>query len=779
MTAQSGPEFKLGFKALADQIPAVVGDPLEDEHWGANGDSLQQTSTGLMAWRKADNWTAFTNGSRTWINGPVGVQDRTNDQRFEWEGGSASSATPASDQGPGPTASEQQQSQARETQLRQSRLEQVAAQERQRAFRPTDILMFDFPDWGKLDVAARAHATIVGSAHQTNDPRQENYSDPSDSRLKYATQIAHRAGLRYMARISSDLSEPPEVLRSYNAWAVDIDNKPIFQPMDPPGRPWNSIFHPAFRQRVIDLAREIVDGDADIVNIDTWTLQRDVIYRGGDFSEYSMKAFREYLRLRYTPEVLRSLGIGDIDSFDYGDFIRKGYLSSYRANKPSVPLYHDFEDFLLQASKEFWSELIDTVKAYARQKGKSMPFTVNVPISENLGWYDLMVSGLPLQDKVDGFTSEYDYGAPASSRAATVYNLARSLGKPLSLQPNGGTSAELLSRPDVANLMKLYTAEAYASGGFTCVPHTDIVAGPRAWTLYSADLQAMSPYYDFISGHKQYYEGLASAARTAVLYSYATARQDERSNDSFFGISRLLLDAHYQYDVLFAGDNRWIEDKLSPDSPGQLDLVILPGTRNLSDRQVDLILDYIRRGGTILAFGDVGSQNERGGSRTGGDLGAMLLEGSHPYGQGHVVYVKSDLGAGYRSDRGEGVLGRVAGIMKTLVPAETQTNASRQVGLFTYWDAQGSTLLHLVNYDYDPTRQGFNRQTGIDVEVPLSSGLQGKDLAVFYSSPDGSGVQELKYGLAENSIRFQVPGLDTYGVLFVGERGVFPDKVSR
>jgi hypothetical protein len=92
--AQSKPEFKLGFKALADQAPEVVGEPIEAEHWGANGDSLQQTTTGLMAWRKADNWTAFTNGARTWINGPSGVQDRGNDERFDWEGDASVGGTP-------------------------------------------------------------------------------------------------------------------------------------------------------------------------------------------------------------------------------------------------------------------------------------------------------------------------------------------------------------------------------------------------------------------------------------------------------------------------------------------------------------------------------------------------------------------------------------------------------------------------------------------------------------------------------------------------------------
>ncbi len=84
--AQPSLQFQLGFRLLADQIPSIVGGPLEDEHHNpANGDALQQTTRGLMVWRKADNWTAFTDGSRTWVNGPAGVQERGNDERFDWE----------------------------------------------------------------------------------------------------------------------------------------------------------------------------------------------------------------------------------------------------------------------------------------------------------------------------------------------------------------------------------------------------------------------------------------------------------------------------------------------------------------------------------------------------------------------------------------------------------------------------------------------------------------------------------------------------------------------
>lgn len=86
-TAQAAEcRFVLGFATLRDLIGHdIVGPCLENEHYNAIGDSNQRTAGGLLAWRKADNWTAFTDGYRTWVNGPFGVQKRLNVQRFYWE----------------------------------------------------------------------------------------------------------------------------------------------------------------------------------------------------------------------------------------------------------------------------------------------------------------------------------------------------------------------------------------------------------------------------------------------------------------------------------------------------------------------------------------------------------------------------------------------------------------------------------------------------------------------------------------------------------------------
>jgi hypothetical protein len=78
-------KFVLGFATIAGLIPDQVGGCTDNQASGSNGDAIQHTTKGLLVWRKADNWTAFTDGYHTWVNGPYGVQERLNTQRFAWE----------------------------------------------------------------------------------------------------------------------------------------------------------------------------------------------------------------------------------------------------------------------------------------------------------------------------------------------------------------------------------------------------------------------------------------------------------------------------------------------------------------------------------------------------------------------------------------------------------------------------------------------------------------------------------------------------------------------
>ena len=91
-------EFVLGFDALRSLIaeaegPEKVGDCLGNQRLTADGTVVQQTTGGLMVGGQAGNWSSFTDGYRTWVNGPDGLQQRLNTERFAWEAPSAPATT--------------------------------------------------------------------------------------------------------------------------------------------------------------------------------------------------------------------------------------------------------------------------------------------------------------------------------------------------------------------------------------------------------------------------------------------------------------------------------------------------------------------------------------------------------------------------------------------------------------------------------------------------------------------------------------------------------------
>jgi hypothetical protein len=68
------PSFVLGFGQLKQRLGATMGDPLECEHVNAaNGDTLQQTTTGLAVYRPSSGELQFTDGWRHWALGSSGI----------------------------------------------------------------------------------------------------------------------------------------------------------------------------------------------------------------------------------------------------------------------------------------------------------------------------------------------------------------------------------------------------------------------------------------------------------------------------------------------------------------------------------------------------------------------------------------------------------------------------------------------------------------------------------------------------------------------------------
>lgn len=77
--------FSDGFQVLSTAVPAIVGTCTEQPRANADGAVSQRTTQGLLVWHREDNWSAFTDGTRTWVAGPFGVMVRRNTERFPWE----------------------------------------------------------------------------------------------------------------------------------------------------------------------------------------------------------------------------------------------------------------------------------------------------------------------------------------------------------------------------------------------------------------------------------------------------------------------------------------------------------------------------------------------------------------------------------------------------------------------------------------------------------------------------------------------------------------------
>jgi hypothetical protein len=73
------PAFVLGFARLKERLGPIMGEPIECEHVNpSNGDTLQQTTTGLAMYRPANGELEFTNGWEHWA--------LVGDQLLTWEG---------------------------------------------------------------------------------------------------------------------------------------------------------------------------------------------------------------------------------------------------------------------------------------------------------------------------------------------------------------------------------------------------------------------------------------------------------------------------------------------------------------------------------------------------------------------------------------------------------------------------------------------------------------------------------------------------------------------
>lgn len=136
----------------------------------------------------------------------------------------------------------------------------------------------------------------------------------------------------------------------------------------------------------------------------------------------------------------------------------------------------------------------------------------------------------------------------------------------------------------------------------------------------SRPLEPVHRFLQWHAAHGEHLTGTRSLARVALYHSSAsevhagaTHTGKQRAN-AFRGAYRLLLEGRVPFD--FVSDERMADEDAASLLAGY-DVIVLSDVACLSDREAEVLDDWVRKGGTIIATGETGLYDERGTARDG------------------------------------------------------------------------------------------------------------------------------------------------------------------
>ncbi|WP_165452690.1 alpha-amylase family protein [Paenibacillus thalictri] len=220
---------------------------------------------------------------------------------------------------------------------------------------------------------------------------------------------------------------------------------------------------------------------------------------------------------------------------------------------------------------------------------------------------------------------------------------------PVMLFGHLGTNNDLRYISSAAQETRLWMWEAISAGGsfWNCVfngQHPGKTYDRRN-ALLCADI------YEFMELNEEVLSGQETAGEVSVLYSRATNAalgNPDRSKDAYLthmmGLEQVLTDMHVQYRLL-------TDDKLNGETLAATKVLILANAACLSDREMDIIREYVRSGGKLIATHQTSLRQTDGTLRHDYALGDVL-------GCAFTGIVKDNSQWGYQYVRGEHPLTR-------------------------------------------------------------------------------------------------------------------------
>jgi hypothetical protein len=265
--------------------------------------------------------------------------------------------------------------------------------------------------------------------------------------------------------------------------------------------PWGCANHPEFRAGHVRAAVAAVEAGADVLQRDEPGQNKHALNWGGCFCEHCMVGFNRWLEKNGDPEVLQRLGVTDLATFDYREYLRvreapvgddfwrwkgdelKGYFARFQTESTV-------------AFNRWWREELD------RHFGRRIPVSCNNGVHS---WTDIELA------------FDYCIGELSTSRAKpellhAAMRKAASLGRTQSVTMPLRRTGEQESTEWVRHTRQTI-ATVYATGGHIEMPWDTYLPTPDAQRYFGepenyADLTAfVRGMASFLDGHEEAFAG--------------------------------------------------------------------------------------------------------------------------------------------------------------------------------------------------------------------------------------------------------------------------------
>jgi hypothetical protein len=467
---------------------------------------------------------------------------------------------------------------------------------------------------------------------------------------------------------------------------------------------WNFMMdrnNPVWREYLKAIVRIQIDAGVQGIHFDEAEVPLTSLQYGGCFCDTCVRGFREYLQelpQEGFPEDLRGQ---DLSDFHYGRYLlERGF--DFRSNWSSTPMFYDYAAFQQRNIKRYFGELADYARDYARSVGREILISGN--------FFNLFEHYYAIEPFVDVIVTEM---RNTLWRYPEWYRHAAGFGgrKPVVVveNPYGGVVVEMvegLKRGRMYDRFRQSLYEAAALGVNMSAPYGSWM-GSVVEDAFYAPHDLVTEIQTFIADHEHLYGRDPTYADVGVVYgtksnaltrSTAELPVDNRLNVmaeddvlSFDRVSRLLCAAMQPYDVVFFPDGELREDTLELEDLARYRTLVVPGCDVLTERQAELLEDYVDDGGRLVVAGELGTNL--------GDRMRPMLE------RPDVTMTDA---FGFELDQ----LPR--GPQVRVVEGRTDAALALQ-------RVDGGCALHLIRYDYDEVADRVPRldQLVLDVRLPF------------------------------------------------------------